>query len=731
MTDKPLTIHMFSIHGLVRARNMELGRDADTGGQVKYVVELCTHLAQLSGVDRVRLFTRRINDKTVSADYAEKFEPVTDKFAIVRIPCGGRKYIRKELLWPHMDEFVDETIKYIKGENDIPDIVHGHYPDGGYAAMQLSRIFGIPFVYTGHSLGRSKLQKLLNDGMNEKEIIRKFKIDYRIKVEEDVLQNADVVITSTSHEIDEQYAAYRNHEVPEYRVIPPGLDVEKFYPYYRDMLPEEEKDPEAMYAEASVIQELNRFFSQPDKPLILALCRPDKRKNIGGLVKAFGEDKELITMANLAIFAGIRKDIADMEDNERGVLTDMLLLMDKYDLYGKMAIPKQHESEHEVPALYRITAARRGVFVNPALTEPFGLTLLEASSAGVPIVSTKEGGPADIMENCQNGILIDPTDTRAIADAIKEIITDSEKWETFSKNGIMNVREHYTWFRHAERYLEEIQDLVDKGESTDLTAARPADTIGRRLSGINHLFITDIDNTLIGEDNPRLPELLTLLKENRDIVGFCAATGRHLESAASFLEEHGVPPPDILITSVGTEIYYGEDHQYAGGWDTHISAGWHREKIVTLLSDFDFLEYQPEETQRRFKASWYMKPGKDRLARIHDTLTRNKCRYNLIYSSDRDLDILPYRASKGKAIRYISYKWEIPLSNCLVCGDTGNDEEMLRGEPLGVVVANYSPELNSLKKSRRVYFAKSRLAGGILEAMEKYGFIEKARKDAR
>ena len=80
-----------------------------------------------------------------------------------------------------------------------------------------------------------------------------------------------------------------------------------------------------MYARAAILEELHRFFKNPDKPLILSLCRPDKRKNIAGLIKAFGEDLELQSMANLAVFAGIRKDISAMEDNERDVLTEMLL----------------------------------------------------------------------------------------------------------------------------------------------------------------------------------------------------------------------------------------------------------------------------------------------------------------------------------------------------------------------------------------------------------------------
>jgi sucrose-phosphate synthase len=151
-------------------------------------------------------------------------------------------------------------------------------------------------------------------------------------------------------------------------------------------------------------------------------------------------------------------------------------------------------------------------------------------------------------------------------------------------------------------------------------------------------------------------------------------------------------------------------------------------KNYGTVNDFPFLKYQNDGTQKRFKIGFEMEPAKDRLAMIHERLLQNKCKYTLIYSQDRYLDILPYRASKGKAIRYLSYKWEIPLKNFLVCGDSGNDEEMLRGEPLAAVVGNYSPELEKLKGRKNIYFAEQKFAGGILEAIDRYNFIETAKK---
>ncbi len=722
-TSEGLYIQMFSVHGLVRSRNLELGRDADTGGQVKYVIELGNALSQIKGVRRVDLFTRRIVDKAVSEDYGEGEERVNDRFRIVRIQCGGRKYMRKERLWPHLDEFVDKTLKYIKRQNDLPDLVHGHYPDAGYAAQELAHIFGIPFVYTGHSLGRAKRERLAEEGLSEKEMIQKYNIMYRIAVEEEILRTADLVITSTRQEIKEQYGMYENGEVAKFSVIPPGIDLNKFYPFYYDRLPETEKDELAVYARASMLEELNRFFIHPDRPLILALCRPDKRKNIDGLIHAYGQDRDLQAMANLAIFAGIRKDITGMEDNERDVLTQMLLSMDKYDLYGKMAIPKKHEFEYEVPQLYRIAASQKGVFVNSALTEPFGITVLEAAASGLPVIVTRHGGAKEIIQNCECGLLVDPTEPAAVADAIKEILVNPEKWDAFSKSGILNVRKHYSWTSHAKRYVKDITALIRDFGVSPLTKAHPQNAIGRKLVRLDRMLITDIDNTLLGGEEADLNSLMDLLSQHRDTLGFGVATGRVLESAVEVLKSAGVFDPDIIISAVGSQIHYGPTLHHGRGWETHIAHRWDRDKIVELLKTFDFLEYQEERVQRKYKISYNMAPGKDRLAAIHDILTRNRCHYNMIYSHEKYLDILPYRASKGKAIRYLSYKWEIPLQNFLLCGDSGNDEEMLRGEPRAVVVGNYSPELKKLKGLRNIYFAKRTYAGGILEAMDHYRFI--------
>ncbi|MEJ2196563.1 MAG: HAD-IIB family hydrolase [Ignavibacteriaceae bacterium] len=157
--------------------------------------------------------------------------------------------------------------------------------------------------------------------------------------------------------------------------------------------------------------------------------------------------------------------------------------------------------------------------------------------------------------------------------------------------------------------------------------------------------------------------------------------------------------------------------------DAHINNQWNRERIQSLLAKFDFLQYQSEDTQRKYKLSYYTSDVPKHLKMVNDMLIKNKIKANIIFSHGQYLDILPYRASKGKAIRYLAYRWNIPYENILVAGDSGNDREMLKGELLGVVVANYSDELESLRGQKRIYFSEREYAGGIIDGIKHYDFL--------
>ncbi len=727
MKKNGLYLQLFSIHGLIRSHSLELGRDADTGGQTKYVVELAKALASHENVAQVDLITRLISDKRVSKDYSAHIEEISGHARIVRIRCGGRKYLRKELLWPHLEEFIDKTIKFINSQPRHPDIFHGHYADAGYVAMQLADAFDTPFFFTGHSMGRNKRSKLLADGMKETEINRQYKMDTRIEMEEKIISGADMIITSTQQEIDKQYGLYENSDSAKYVVVPPGIDIDTFHPYYDSELDIDLLTEEVKQTKVTIKNELYRFWTTPQKPFILALCRPDHRKNITGLIDAYGSDKDLQALANLAIFAGIRQDINSMENNEKAVLTDMLLQMDRYDLYGKLAIPKKHDFSTEVPALYRICAQSRGLFVNPALVEPFGLTLIEASSCGLPIVATNDGGPVEIVKNCSCGLLVDVGATSEIVEAIRNILIDPSMWESFSNNGINGVRQHYSWKAHCaktiDHYAMTLPNYNENPMNEPIRSARQQrPSFGKRLTGLKKLLITDIDNTLIGDDNS-LQLLLDVLDENRKYLAWGVATGRSLELTLEAMTEYNIPIPDILICSVGTEIYYGPDLRMDKGWKQHISHVWKPEHIKEALLPFEWLVFQESEGQRSHKISYYLENIDNRLAKITDEIKKQKLRCQIIYSHGQFLDILPHRASKGKAVSYLQSKYAFLPRFIMVAGDSGNDSDMLTGKTRGLIVGNHSDELSHLQGEPRIYFSQGQYAAGILEGLQHYGII--------
>ena len=161
---------------------------------------------------------------------------------------------------------------------------------------------------------------------------------------------------------------------------------------------------------------------------------------------------ELQERANLVIVSGNRDDIRELDEASQKVLRELLLDIDRYDLWGCVAIPKHHAAE-DVPELYRLAARRRGVFVNPALTEPFGLTLIETAASGLPFVATEDGGPRDILANCCNGLLVNPLDPVAIAAALSNVLSDKQQWRMWSKNGVIGARRHYSWDAHVSKYL--------------------------------------------------------------------------------------------------------------------------------------------------------------------------------------------------------------------------------------------------------------------------------------
>ena len=173
-----------NLHGLIRSHDLELGRDADTGGQTLYVLELIKGLALRPEIEKVDLVTRLIDDRRISSDYAQSTEVICPGAKILRVPFGPKRYIRKELLWPYLDELADSLVTYLSQQERLPDWIHAHYADAGYVGSLINRRLGIPLVFTAHSLGREKQRRMLAAGVDHVQIEQNFSISRRIEAEE-------------------------------------------------------------------------------------------------------------------------------------------------------------------------------------------------------------------------------------------------------------------------------------------------------------------------------------------------------------------------------------------------------------------------------------------------------------------------------------------------------------------------------------------------------------------
>jgi len=245
------------------------------------------------------------------------------------------------------------------------------------------------------------------------------------------------------------------------------------------------------------------------------------------------------------------------------------------------------------------------------------------------------------------------------------------------------------------------------------------------VSGDLRLIATDLDGTFVG-DPPSTERLSEMIRQNRDRCKLAFVTGRHKELTFELIEEQRLILPDYLICSVGTELYVAPDYELDPDWRAELRPNWNRERVEKLLSDIP--ELTPQPLQFEFKQSYYLTENAEQvIAEMHRRLSHAGIGHKIIYSSDRDLDVLAGKGGKGSVLRFLQRKLGLTEKQILVCGDSGNDLEMLVEGFLGVAVGNAKRELREADLPPTVYRAKAECAGGIIEAIEHFGFFDRER----
>jgi sucrose-phosphate synthase len=437
----------------------------DFGGQLVYVKEVASAMAAMG--HQVDILTRQIIDPDWP-EFSEQEDayPDVEGVRILRLPCGPPDFLPKEQLWPYLGtEWVPNIIEWYRSEGKLPDAFTTHYADGGLSGALIAEQTGIPFTFTGHSLGAQKMDKLEATPENLAELEARFHFSRRIMAERVSMSHAGRIITSTEQERLEQYGhqAYRSAVDPQsedrFAVIPPGVNRVIFQP-----------EPTSVDAEIAerIKAALNRDVARDRHtlPVVLASSRLDAKKNHVGLVRAFAHSEALQEQANLAIAVRGLEDplrrYGDLSGEEETIMDEIVSLLNEHVLWGKVtAFPLN--SQAELAAAYRHLAKQRSVFALTALYEPFGLAPLEAMSCGLPAVVTKNGGPSESMVEGgrEFGVLIDPADPEDIAEGLLRAVESQQAWQKLRDAGIQRVISKYTWERTAEGYLDVIESFPE------------------------------------------------------------------------------------------------------------------------------------------------------------------------------------------------------------------------------------------------------------------------------
>ncbi|KAL3512447.1 hypothetical protein ACH5RR_025164 [Cinchona calisaya] len=482
---------IFSVHGYFGQSDV-LGLP-DTGGQVVYILdqvkaleeELLLRIKQqgLNVKPQILVVTRLIPDAQ-GTKCNQEIEPIinTSHSHIVRVPFRTEKgvlsqWISRFDIYPYLERFAqDATAKVLELMKDKPDLILGNYTDGNLVASLTARKLGVTLGTIAHALEKTKYE---DSDVKWKEFEQKHHFSCQFTADIIAMNAADFVVTSTFQEIagsETRPGQYESHMAftmpglyrvvsginvfdPKFNIAAPGADQSVYFPFtdknkrFTSFRPAIE---ELLYSKANNDEHIG-FLADRKKPIIFSMSRIDVVKNITGLTEWYGKNKRLRDLVNLVIVGGCLDPSKSKDREEMDEIKKMHVLIEKYQLKGQIRWIAAQTDRNRNGELYRCIADTKGAFVQPALYEAFGLTVIEAMNCGLPTFATIQGGPAEIIVHGISGFHIDPYNGdetgNKIADFFEKCKRYSGYWNRISEASLRRIYECYTWNIFAKRML--------------------------------------------------------------------------------------------------------------------------------------------------------------------------------------------------------------------------------------------------------------------------------------
>ena len=222
---------------------------------------------------------------------------------------------------------------------------------------------------------------------------------------------------------------------------------------------------------------------------------------------------------------------------------------------------------------------------------------------------------------------------------------------------------------------------------------------------------------MLGDDEA-LATFVEWLGPRRASLQIVYATGRFFDEVADLVETTDLPEPDAVICGVGSEIRLFPSGDMLRIWHDRFARDWNADRVRELVGELPGVVLQPDPCQSDLKASFFLRDAtSEQIDSVFETLWAESILPDVVYSSERDLDILPAGVNKGAASSFLASLWRIPYDQVIVSGDSGNDRTLYEQGFRGIVIANAHQEIRE-QAGRMVYHATQARAAGVQEGLE-------------